>query len=189
MTDQTLEQKKATNGVDTQALVEVIDAFQTDPGLGTSKFRISNRWIDGDTNVSTVEKFYVAGKEHSHCQTFTLESGEPPVLLGKDQAVNPVEYVLHALAGCITTSTVVHAAARGIKIQSIETAIEGELNLNGFLQTEKDVRPGYEKIRIHMKVVSDATGEKLEELKRLHTFSPVFDTIKNPVNFDVVIEA
>jgi uncharacterized OsmC-like protein len=107
-----------------------------------------------------------------------LDADEPPVLLGEDQGANPVEFVLHALAACLTTSMVYHAAARAIRIESIESRLEGDLDLRGFLGLSKDVRPGYQNLRVNFTVKSDAPAETLRELTQ---FSPVFDMMTNPV--------
>lgn len=107
------------------------------------------------------------------------------MLLGQDQGANPVEYVLHALAGCMTTTMVYHAAASGITIESVETELEGNLDLHGFLRLDENVRNGYENIRVNFKVKSDATPEQLADLARI---SPVFDIVSNPVNVSVNIE-
>ena len=101
-----------------------------------------------------------------------------PVLLGEDQGANPVEFVLHALAACLTTSMVYHAAAQGIRIDSVESRLEGDLDLRGFLGLSQAVRPGYQNLRVHFTVKSDAPAEKLRELTK---YSPVYDIVSNPV--------
>lgn len=106
------------------------------------------------------------------------DADEPAILVGTDKGANPVEYVLHALAACLTTSMVYHAAARGIRIEELESQLEGDLDLRGFMSIGPDVRKGYQNIRVTFKVKSDAPAEKLKELCQ---FSPVFDTIRNPV--------
>jgi len=95
------------NGVDVDRLDATIQAIRQNPGLGTSQFRAVNRWISGGHNRSTIQGFYGAGQEDTTCtQPFVLDADEPPVLLGKDQGANPVEFVLHALTACLTTSLV-----------------------------------------------------------------------------------
>jgi uncharacterized OsmC-like protein len=107
------------------------------------------------------------------------------VLLGKDQGANPVEFVLHALAACLTTSLVYHAAARGIRLESVESQLEGDLDLQGFLGLSDQVRRGYKEIRVKFKVKSDASSEQLKELTK---FSPVYDIVSNPVPVSIQIE-
>ena len=127
-----LELMHKTNGVDTTRLKETVGAVKTTPDLGRFKFRIENRWIDGGENRSEVNSFYGCGQDQSRKAGFTLEADEPEILLGRDKGANPVEHLLHALAACVTTSMVYHAAARGIAIERVETSLEGDLDLQGF---------------------------------------------------------
>ena len=102
----------------------------------------------------------------------------PPLLLGEDKGPNPVEYVLKALAACVTTSMVYHAAAKGIEIKGIESKLEGDLDLRGFLGLSDDVPVGYKNIRIYFKIDADLSDEEKEELIRMgEKYSPVFNTI------------
>ena len=173
------------NGVDTDRLGATIEALQKNLSLATFQFRANNRWIDGGHNRSTIQSFYGAGQEDAIRTTpFVLDADEPPVLLGKDLGANPAEYVLHALAACLTTSLVYHAAARGIRIESVESRLEGDLDLQGFLGLSDKVRRGYKEIRVHFTVKSDASAEQLKELTK---FSPVHDILSNPVPVSISI--
>lgn len=173
------------NGVDVERLGQTIQAVQKDPGLARSQFRAVNRWISGGHNRSTIKGFYGAGQEDTtRTKPFELDADEPHVLLGKDQGANPVEFVLHALAACLTTSLVYHAAARGMRLESVESQLEGDLDLQGFLGLSDQVRRGYKEIRVKFKVKSDASPEQLEELTK---FSPVYDIVSNPVPVSISI--
>jgi uncharacterized OsmC-like protein len=174
------------NGVNVTALGETVEAVKAQPEIAKFQFRIKNKWLGGGHNRSEIKSFYGACQEDStRTEPFVLDNDEPPVLLGKDQGANPVEYVLHALAGCMTTTMVYHAAARGIHIESVETELEGDLDLHGFLRLDDTVRNGYENIRVKFKVKSDAAPEVLADLARI---SPVFDIVSNPVNVAVDIQ-
>lgn len=171
------------NGVNVTQLGETIDAIQGDPEIAQFEFRAQNVWLGGGHNRSEIKSFYGACEEDSiRTEPFVLDADEPPVLLGQDQGANPVEYILHALAACVTTSTVYHAAAQGIEIEAIESSLEGDLDLHGFLGLKEDVRKGYQQIRINMKVKSDASAEQLRELSKM---SPVLDIVTNPVPVQV----
>ena len=173
------------NGVDVERLGQTVQAVQQNPSLGTSEFRAVNRWISGGHNRSTIKGFFGAGQEDtSRTKSFVLDADEPYVLLGKDQGANPVEFVLHALAACLTTSLVYHAAARGIQIESIESKLEGDLDLQGFLGLSEQVRKGYKQIRASFTIKSDASAEQLEALTK---FSPVYDIVSNPVPVSIRI--
>lgn len=177
------------NGVDVDRLFETIDAIKQMPRLADFKFRLSNRWINGGLNRSSIKNFYGAGKDNQRQEPFVLDADEPPVLLGQDAAPNPVEYLLHALVACVTTSLVYHAAAKGIKLQEVETKAEGEIDLHGFLGLDDSVRRGYKNIQIKFRIKADVPDEQLEELCRLGpTYSPVFDSITRGVSVEVGLD-
>ena len=174
------------NGVDLSRLEDTVQAVKSTPGLASFKFRIQNRWIDCGENRSQVLPFSAGGKVFAHRTGFTLIADEPQMLLGADNGANPVEHLLHALASCITTSTVYHAAARGITIERIESTLEGELDLHGFLDLDPTVRKGYQNIRVSLQLKSNATEEQLRELSTLgQRFSPVYDTLSQGVPIKV----
>jgi len=154
--------------------------------LGASKFRASNVWLGGNRNQSTITGFYGAKQEIAHKQKFVLDADEPPILAGNDDGANPVEHLLNALAACVTTSMVAHAAVRGIQIQALQSELEGDIDLRGFLGLADDVAKGFTDIRIKFKVQADV--QNLERLKRLTAFSPVLNTITNGATVDIQVE-
>jgi uncharacterized OsmC-like protein len=183
---QVMNEQKMLNGVNVTSLEQTIAAVQTQPGLAQFQFRSRNQWITGGHNCSTIQEFHAGGQpDEKRVTPFVLHADEPPVLLGEDKAPNPVEFILHALAACLTTSLTYHAAARGIRMDAIESNIEGDLDLRGFLGLDVDVRKGYSGIRVCMKVKSAAAAEQLKELTK---FSPVFDIVSNPVPVTVDVE-
>ena len=178
-----------TNGVDVDKLKETIVAVQQNAELANFKFRIQNRWIDCGENRSHVLPFSAGGKVFAHKTGFTLIADEPQMLLGADNGANPVEHLLHALASCVTTSTVYHAAARGIAVEEVESTLEGELDLRGFLGLDPAIRNGYQGIRMKLFIKGDISDEQLRELAALGPrFSPVYDTIARGVAISVTAE-
>lgn len=177
------------NGVAVDALIATIDAIRKDPPLGEAHFRAHNRWIDGALNRSTIQGFYAARSEDtSRTQPFVYDNDEPPVLLGENRGANPVEYLLHGLAGCVTTTFVYYAAANGVEIESLESTLEGDIDLQGLLGVAP-VNPGYQNIRITMRVKSSAPAEKLQELALLaQRRSPVFNSVSRPVPIAVALD-
>jgi uncharacterized OsmC-like protein len=168
------------NGVDVERLSATIDHVTADPALARFQFRAANHWIDGGHSRTTIKGFYGAGHEDiTRTQPFTVDTDEPPVLLGQNRAPNTVEYVLHALAACLSGTIVYHAAARGIALDGLETTIHGDLDLHGFLGLDDNVRPGYEQIRVTLKVTGDLDDNQLAELANLTRYSPVRDIITN----------
>ncbi len=177
------------NGVDVDQLFGTIDAVKNAPIIGKFKFRAKNKWINGGLNRTSITNFYGTQKDHDHETPFQLDADEPSLLLGNDQGPNPVEYLLTALAACVTTSIVYHAAAKGIRLSSVESRIEGDIDLRGFLGLSDDVHRGYEQIRMFFKIEADAPAEKLEEIVKLGpTYSPVYDTITRAVPVIVELE-
>jgi uncharacterized OsmC-like protein len=177
-----VETAQKTNGVDTTRLHETVKAVKATPQLGRFKFRIQNRWIYGAENRSEVKSFEAGGEAQKHEPGFVLVADEPDVLLGNDRGANPVEHLLHALASCVTTSMVYHAAARGIAIEQVESSLDGDLDLQGFLGLDPKVRNGYQQIRLNLRIKGDLTEEQIQELGSLGpTFSPVFDSLTKGV--------
>ena len=180
---------KIINGVKVDQLFDTVNAVKDKAEIAKFRFRAYNRWVNGGHNRTTVNDFYGACQTHDRSEPFVFEEGEPPVLLGEDKGANPVEYALAALAGCLTTSLVYHAAAKGIKIEEVESRLEGSLDLHGFLGLSESVRNGYESIRVTFKIKADAPEETLKELVELaQKRSPVFDIISNPVPVSVELE-
>ena len=176
------------NGVDVDQLFAVIDAIKETPAIADFQFRVQNKWVNGGHNTSTVVNFYGACETQTR-EGFVLHNAEHQILLGEDQSPNPVEFVLHALAGCITTSLVYHAAARGYKITEVESTLEGDLDLHGFLGMDENVRSGYKNIRMTLKVKGDVPEETLKELVEVaKARSPVYDMISNPVPVTIQFE-
>jgi uncharacterized OsmC-like protein len=184
-----IQSEKVVNGVDVEKLYETMGAIRQNPSIAKFNFRAQNRWISGGHNTTTINEFDGALQTHKRNQPFVFEKDEPPVLLGTDQGANPVEYLLTALAGCLTTSLVYHAAARGIKIDRVEATFAGDLDLQGFLGMSDKVRNGYENIKVKFKVKSDAPKEALRELVEIaQQRSPVFDIVSHPTPVCVSLE-
>ena len=175
------------NGVDVETLMGTVKAIQAEPELGSCRFRATNQWLGGNHNRSTVTGFYGAKQEIAHKQTFAMDADEPAILAGNDEGANPVEHLLHALASCLTTSMVAHAAVRGIAIESVESEFEGDIDLNGFLGLDAGVPKGYTAIRAKFRVKADP--KDIDTIRELAKFSPVFNTLTQGTAVDVLVEA
>jgi len=178
--------EKILNGVNVEAVEGAIRDLTADPELAQFKFHLHNQWINGGHNLSTIKSFYGLKQEIDHLQQLELDADEPPALAGEDLGPNPVEHLLNALAACLTTTLIYHAAARGIKIDELESELEGDIDLRGFLGITNEVRRGYQNVRVKFKVKTDE--ENLDRLKALSRLSPVFDVTSNGTNVDVQIE-
>jgi uncharacterized OsmC-like protein len=176
-------QSQTLNGLNLEQMGQTVEALTSDPSLARFEFRARNQWIDGGHNRSTIQGFRGAGAEDtSRSEPFVFDNGEPPVLLGNNEGANPVEFLLHALAGCVTTTLVLHAAARGIRLRKVSTELEGDIDVQGLLDLDATAAVGYEEIRIKMHVEADAPDEEIEELIEFtKAHSPVCNTICRPV--------
>lgn len=178
---------KIVNGIDMETLTGTVREIDQEPELGACKFRARNTWLGGNHNCTTVSGFYGAKQEIAHKQVFELHADEPPILAGNDDGANPVEHLLNALAACVTTSMVAHAAVRGIHIEALESELEGDIDLRGFLGLDEDVPKGFTDIRVKFRVKSDVSN--MDRLKRLTAFSPVFNTITRGANVDIQVSS
>jgi uncharacterized OsmC-like protein len=171
------------NGVDTEKMFATLDLIRQQPELARFQFRATNRWIDGAHNRSTIKGFYAAGGEdESRGEAFELDAGEPAILLGIDTGPNPAEYLLHALAACLTTSIVYVAAARKVRLRSVESTLTGDMDVRGALGVDDEPRNGFERIGVSFRVTGDAPPEKLHEVvERAQARSAVYDMVTNGV--------
>ena len=183
MTMQTKIAANTLNGMDVDQAMATIRAISEDPEIARFRFRARNRWVTGGENRSTIKDFYGAkAEDSSRTEAWEFTNGEPPVLLGHNEGANPVEFLLHALAGCVTTTFVLHAMARGIKVNALSTELEGDIDLHGLLGMNDAVNPGYEEIRIRMHVDADCSDEALADLMAYaQAHSPVCNPICRPV--------
>jgi uncharacterized OsmC-like protein len=172
------------NGLNLEQMQQTVMALQDDAQLARFEFRASNQWISGGENRSSIQGFYGAGVEDiSRTSPFVFTNGEPPVLLGNNEGANPVEFLLHALAGCITTTTVLHAAARGITIHSMSTELSGDIDVQGLLDLDAEVPVGYQGITVNMQIEADCSDGELDELLAFSkNHSPVCSTVCRPVS-------
>jgi uncharacterized OsmC-like protein len=186
MTTNTTDRPAITqNGVNVTALLATVEAIRQQPELAHFKFRARNQWDTGSHNVATVDDFYGTCQQMEHKQPFTFHADEPAVLLGQDRGANPVETVLAGLSGCMTTTLAYHSASRGLHIESIESEFEGDIDLQGLLDLDPNVRSGYREIRVKFRVKGDADEATIQELLRK---SPVYDTLANPVRIKIEVQ-
>jgi uncharacterized OsmC-like protein len=176
------------NGVDTPTLLATINVVKADPPLARFQFRASNTWVRGTQSRSRIESFTGAGTEHTHSRTFEYDADHPAVLVGADTAPTPVEFLLHALAGCLTAGIANIAAARGVTLDRVESTVEGDIDLRGILGLSDQVRNGYQRIRVNFTVSGQADADKLRQIvEQSRLRSAVFDVLTNGVPIDLSI--
>ncbi len=175
------------NGVDTATLFASLDAVRGDPGIAKFQFRATNTWVSGTHNRSTIHGFYGAKQDMTHREPFTFDADHPPVLVGTDNGPTPVEYLLHALAACLTAGIANVAAARGVNLTEVSSTVEGDIDLLGILGLSDQVRNGYQQIKVSFMLRGDDADKLRAVVEQSRRRSAVFDIVTNgvPVAIDV----
>lgn len=189
-TVQPRRERTPLNGVDTPTLFATLDVVKGQPELAKFQFRARNRWQSGTLSRTTIDTFSGAGGEHAHKTAFQLDGDHPGVLVGEDRAPVPVEYLLHALASCITAGIANIAAARGVTLTEVESTIEGDIDLLGIFGMSAEVRNGYQGIRASFSIKGDAPAEKLREIvEQSRARSAVYDVLSHGVPVTMTVTA
>jgi uncharacterized OsmC-like protein len=175
------------NGVDTATLFATLDAVKGDADLAKFQFRATNRWLSGTHNQSTIHSYHGAKQELTHREPFTVDADHPPVLVGSDNGPTPVEYLLHALAACLTAGIANVAAARGVTLTEVSSTVEGDIDLLGILGLSDQVRNGYQQIKVSFVLRGDEPEKLRSVVEQSRRRSAVFDVLTNgvPVSIDV----
>jgi uncharacterized OsmC-like protein len=191
MTQSTMDKPAARgplNGVDVPTLFATLDAVKGQPELARFRFRAENRWISGTHSRNSLTTYWGAGGEHEHAREFVIDADHPPVLVGGDNGAVPVELVLTALASCLTAGIGNIAAARGVKLTSVSSVVEGDIDLLGIFGFSDQVRNGYQQIRVDFSIEGDAPDETLRELVlQSSSRSAVLDVIANPTAVSITV--
>ena len=182
--------KPPRHGVDTPTLIATLGAVREQPELAKFQFRARNRWINGTHSRSVMNEHTGAGGPQSRAADFVADSDHTKVLCGGDNGPTPVEYLLHALASCITAGIANIAAIRGVTLHEVESVVEGDIDLRGIFGMASDVRNGYQGIRASFKIRGDASPEMLREIvEQSRSRSAVFDVLTMGVPVAVSIQA
>ena len=185
----TTTESPVRNGVDTATLFATLDAVKGTPEIAKFQFRATNRWVSGTHNRSTIHGFYGATQEMAHQASTTLDADHPAVLVGTDNGPTPVEFVLHALAACLTAGLANISAARGVTLTEVESTVEGDIDLLGILGLSDEVRNGFQAIRVSFKVRGDDPEKLRKVVDQSRQRSAVFDIISNSVPVSIEVDA
>jgi uncharacterized OsmC-like protein len=178
------------NGVDTPTLFATLDAVRQAPEAARFQFRAHNQWVSGTNSSSTIGDYFGVGEERQHEQTFTFDADHPAVLVGRDQGPTPIEFVLHALASCLTAGLANIAAARGITLTEVSSTVRGDIDLNGILGLNPEVRNGYQQVTVDFVVKGDASPAELAALvEQSRARSAVYDVRTSPVPITINVTA
>lgn len=190
MTTATIEKpaKIAKNGVDVPTLLGTIGVVAENPELAKFQFRAASQWRQGTHSSATVNGYFGAGGEHERAGDFVIEADHPAVLCGDDSAAAPVEYLLTALAACLTAGIGNIASVRQIDLKSVAVTVEGDVDLRGLLGLDENVRNGFQNIRARVAISGNASAEALERVvEQSIARSAVFDMLKNGTQVDVTV--
>lgn len=178
------------NGVDTAALFGALDAVKAQPAAAKFQFRADNAWVSGTHSRSTIHGFFGLGEEQTHRASHTFDADHPEQLVGSDSGPSPAEYLLHALAGCITAGIGNIAAARGVELRRVESTVTGDIDLMGLLGLDDSVRNGYQQIKVTVRIEGDASADELRKVvERSMARSAVLDVLTNGTSVTVDVEA
>ena len=179
----------ANNGVNVEALVAARQALTDAPQAAQFKWRASCEWKNGTHSHSTVEGFFGLGQEQARKKSFTFDADHPEVFASADLGATPVEYVLVGLASCLTAGIAAVAQYRGIQLKKVAATIEGDMDLQGILGIDGDVRNGFDGIKVTYDIDADASREDIEALvAQSQKRSAVFDIVTNPTNVTVSVK-
>ena len=178
------------NGVDTSTLFATLDAVKQAPEAARFQFRARNQWVSGTHNRSTIADYFGVGEERTHERTFVFDADHPAILVGQDHGPTPAEFVLHALASCLTAGLATIAAGRRVKLTEVRSTVTGDIDLNAILGLNPDVRNGYQQITVRFTIKGDAPAETLRELvEQSRARSAVYDVITNQVPVTIEVNA
>ncbi len=181
-------EKTVDNGVNVAALLEAREALTNAPEAAQFKWRATCEWKNGTHSRSTVEGYFGLGEEHKHKSTFTFDADHPEVFASEDLGATPVELVLVGLASCLTAGVAAVAQHREIQLRSVIATIEGGMDIQGILGIDKDVRNGFDGIKVSYKIDADASADDLKALvAQSQKRSAVYDIVANPTNVTVEV--
>ncbi len=176
------------NGVNVAALLEARKALTDAPEAAKFAWRATCTWLRGTHSHSTIEGFFGLGEEQSHKTKFTFDADHPAVFASEDNGATPVELVLVGLASCLTAGVAAVAQQREIQLRAVTATLEGGMDIQGILAIDKDVRNGFDGIKVHFDIDADASAEDLEALvARSQKLSAVYDVVTNPTNVTVTV--
>jgi uncharacterized OsmC-like protein len=177
------------NGVNTEALFGALDAVKAQPAAAKFQFRAANQWVSGTHSESTIDGFFGLGSEQSHVEVRKYQADHPEQLVATDKGPTPVEYLLHALAACITAGIGNIAAARGVNLTGVSSTVSGDIDLMGLLGLDPTVRNGFEKIEMKVRIEGDASADELRKVvERSISRSAVYDMLTNGTSVSVSVE-
>ena len=181
-------ERPVDNGVNVEALLGAREALTNAPEAAQFKWRAACEWKNGTHSNSTVEGFYGLGQEQQRKTKFTFDADHPEVFAAADQGATPVEYVLVGLASCLTAGIAAVAQNRNIQLRSVTATVQGEMDLQGILGIDAEVRNGFDRIEVKYDIDADASRADIEAIvAQSQKRSAVFDIVTNPTTVHVSV--
>ena len=178
--------KKTDNGVNVAALLGAREALSEAPAAAQFKWRAKCDWVHGTYSKTSVEGYFGLGEEQKHKTTFTFDADHPEVFASEDRGATPVELVLAGLASCLTAGVAAVAQHREVQLTSVSATLEGDMDIQGILGMDSDVRNGFDGIKVTYQIDADASHEEIEAIvAQSQKRSAVYDIITNPTNVTV----
>jgi len=179
---------RVENGVNVSALLQAREVLQQTPDAAQFKWRAACEWVNGTHSRSVISSFFGLGAEQSRSNDFALEADHPQVFAAEDQAPTPVEIVLSGLASCLTAGVAAVAQRRGIQLHSVKASLEADMDIQGILGLDDEVRNGFGAVRVHFDIRADASEDDIKAVvAQSQKRSAVFDIITNPTNVFVTV--
>ena len=176
------------NGVNVQALLDAREALKGAPEATAFTWRASCKWQNGTHSKTDVQSFFGLGQEQQHKTQTSFDADHPEIFASEDKGITPIEYVLVGLASCLTAGVAAVAQNRGVQLRSVESQLEGKMDIRGILGMDADVRNGYDDIKVTFKIDADAPKKEIEAIvAQSQKRSAVYDVIANPVNVTVEV--
>jgi uncharacterized OsmC-like protein len=183
-----MAQATVNNGVNVDALLAAREALKAAPQAARFTWKATCKWKNGTHSETTVQNFEGLGQQQKHRTEFSFSADHPEIFASEDLGATPVEYVLVGLASCLTAGVAAVAQNRGIQLRSVEARLEGEMDIQGILGIDSDVRNGYDNIKVTFNIDADASKKEIEALvAQSQKRSAVFDIVTNPTNVTVEV--
>ena len=183
-----MAQSSVNNGVNVDALLAAREALRGAPEAAKFTWRASCKWQNGTHSRTMIKEFHGLGEEQKHKTEFSFDADHPEIFASEDHGVTPIEFVLVGLASCLTAGVASVAQNRGVQLRSVEAKLEGTMDLQGILGIDRDVRNGYDDIKVTFHIDADAPKKEIEAIvAQSQKRSAVYDVLTNPTKVTVAV--